>query len=259
MAEITAAQVKELRDATGISMMKCKNALVEANGDLEAARDILRKSGEKDAAKKADRETGEGGVFVTIADGKAAIVALACETDFVARGDDFQNAGKELTALTLEKGADTAKAEAEPIVQATVQKCGENIQLTDAATLEGETLGSYIHSNGKIGVAVAMTGGSEELAKDVAMQVAAMNPTVVTPDEVSEADVAKETEIQREMLAAEGKPAEMAEKILEGKIRKFREEKALVKQVFVKDGSQTVEKVLEAAGAKVEKFVRFGA
>lgn len=257
MAEVTAALVKELRDATGISMMKCKQALDEAAGDLELARDILRKGGEKDAAKKADRTTGEGVIATRVDGGNAAMVQIGCETDFVARGEDLAALSAALLELALTKGTDAAKAEAEVLVQGTIQKVGENVRLIDITVIESAgAIGSYVHSNGKIGVLVAVTGANEEIARDVAMHAAAMNPSVLSPDDVSDEAVEKERDVQAEILKNEGKPAEMVEKIMAGKLKKFREEQALTKQAFVKDGSKTVEQFVAENGGAITSFIR---
>lgn len=253
MAEITAVLVKQLRDATGISMLKCKQSLEEANGDLEKAREVLRKLGEADAAKRSDKEAGEGVIAVKAEDGKAAMLQLFCETDFVAKGESFQNLAAELVADAL-VGKDI-KTESEAKIQEAIQKNGENIKIGEVNILEGEKVASYLHSNEKIGVLVSFSG-ADEIGKDIAMQVAAMNPSVLNPDEVDEAEVAKEAEIQKEILAKEGKPAEMIEKIMEGKLKKFRDSQSLVKQAFVKDSAKTVEAFLAENNAKVEKFVR---
>jgi elongation factor Ts len=253
MAKITAAQVKELRDATGISMLKCKQSLEEANGDLEKAREILRKLGEADAAKRSEKEAGEGVIAVKAEGGKAVILQLLCETDFVAKGENFTNLAAELAEDAL-AGKDL-KTESEAKIQEAIQKNGENIKIGEVEILEGEKVASYLHSNGKIGVLVSFSG-DEEIGKDIAMQIAAMNPSVLSPDEVNEDGVAKEAEIQKEILAKEGKPAEMIEKIMEGKLKKFRDSQSLVKQAFVKDSSKTVEAFLTENNAKVEKFVR---
>ncbi|MCK5472313.1 translation elongation factor Ts, partial [Candidatus Gracilibacteria bacterium] len=231
MVEITAALVKELRDATGISMLKCKQALEEASGDLEKAREILRKQGEADAAKRSEKAAGEGVVAMKISEDskKGAILQLFCETDFVAKGDNFTNLAEELAEETLEKGANKMKAASEEKIREGIQKNGENIKLGAVEILEGEQIANYIHSNKKIGVLISFSG-DEETGKDVAMQVAAMNPRVVNPEEISNEEVAKEKEIQKEMLAKEDKPAEIIEKILEGKLRKFRDEQSLMKQ-----------------------------
>ena len=259
MSVVTTAQVKELRDATGISLMKCKTALEEAQGDMEAARDILRKSGEKDAAKKSDRSTSEGLVATKIsADGTAAVmIQILCETDFVGRGDEVAALAEQLATRALEQGIDAAQAEAVTLTQAAVQKIGENIRAGEMHRFTATgVIGSYIHSNKKIGVLVGLKKGTEELARDLAMQVAALNPLVVRPEDVSDAMVAKEREIQTELVAQEGKPADMQEKIVEGKMRKYRDEQSLIKQPFVKDGSKTVEQLLKEQGAEVEAFVR---
>lgn len=258
MAEITAALVKELRDATGISMMKCKEALTEANGDMEKARDILRKQGEKDAAKKSSRDAGEGRIAVQISkDGKRAVaVKLLCETDFAARGDDFVKLANDIAELALNKGVEIAKKESEELIKSAFTKIGENLKLADIKELEGVSTGSYIHSNNKIGVMVTLKKGTNEVAKDIAMQVAAMNPAYLLPTDVPEEEVAKEKEIAIELLKKEGKPEAMLEKILPGKLQKFRDEQSLVKQPFVKDQSKTVEQFLKEVNAEIEKFVR---
>lgn len=255
MPEITAALVKELRDATGIAMLKCKKALDSAEGDLEKAREILRKSGEADAAKRAERAAGEGVVAVKISDDgkKGVALQLFCETDFVAQNSEFVALADELAAEAFEN-PELANSSEEKI-RAAIQKNGENIKLGEIKIIAGESVAGYSHSNKKIGVLVAGVG-SAEILSDIAMQIAAMNPSVIAPEEVADDEVAKESEIQKEILAKEGKPAEMLDKILEGKLRKFRDEKSLTKQPFVKDSSKTVEQFLAENSAKVEKFER---
>ena len=252
---ITAEQVSSLRKRTGVGLMAVKSALEEANGNEEKAIEILRKRGQAQAVKKAERDQSEGSIFIESKGGKAAIVHLACETDFVARGDDFQNAGKALAVMALEKGPDAAKKHAESIMPDLVNKLGENVTLFDLKVIEGGTLGTYVHSNSKIGVVIALEGGDEVKAKDVAMHAAAMAPSVMSPEEVSAESVEKEKEIWREQLKKEGKPEAMHDKIMIGKEKKFREESALVKQPFAKDQSMSVEKYL--GGAKVKTYVRF--
>lgn len=255
MAEITAALVKELRDATGIAMLKCKKALEEADGDLEKAREILRKAGEADAAKRAERDAGEGVIAIKLADDgkKAVALQLFCETDFVAQNEGFVSLADELAAAAL-AGEDVTNSSEAKINEA-IQKNGENIKLGEVKTVEGDVVAGYLHSNKKIGV-LAVGAGEGEVLNDIAMQIAAMNPSVISPEEVSDEEVAAESEIQKEILTKEGKPAEMVEKILEGKLRKFREEKSLLKQPFVKDSSKTVEQFLAENSAKVEQFER---
>jgi elongation factor Ts len=251
---ISASQVKELRDATGISMLKCKQALEKAQGDQEKARDILRKAGEADAAKRSEKEVCEGTIAIKIENNKGAILQLFCETDFVAKADSFLSLADELIVDAI-NGKDI-KSESEAKLQEGIQKNGENIKLGEVQIVEGEKVVSYIHSNKKIGVLVSFTGEDEEIGKDVAMQIAAMNPAVLSPEDVNEEDVAKESEIQKDILTKEGKPAEIFEKIMTGKLRKFRESKSLLKQAFVKDSSKTVEQFLADNKAKIVSFVR---
>ncbi|HLC75542.1 MAG TPA: translation elongation factor Ts [Candidatus Peribacterales bacterium] len=251
---ITAEQVSSLRKRTGVGLLAVKSALEESGGDEEKAIDILRKRGIAQAIKKSDRDQKEGSIFIEAGSGKAGIVHMACETDFVARGDDFVNAGKELAKMALAKGVETVKAHAESIIPALVNKLGENVSLTSVQMIEGSPIGTYVHSNSKIGVIVTLDGGDEVKARDVAMHAAAMAPTVVNPEEVSSESVEKEKEIWRDQLKKEGKPEAMFDKIMLGKEKKFREESALMKQPFAKDQSMSVEKYL--GGAKVMKYVR---
>lgn len=254
MTDISASAVASLRSRTGVSILECKKALEEAGGDEEKAIEILRSRGQAQAVKKGDREQSEGYIFSAEAGGKVALVLLYCETDFVARNDDFQKIGADLAAKAAADGEDALKEAAEPIVTEAVQQLGENISLGEVRLVEGSTIGSYVHTNGKIGVAISLDGGSADIAKDVAMHAAAMNPQYVTPEEVPAEDVAREREIWAEQLASEGKPAEIMEKIMEGKEKKFREENALLKQDFVKNPEQTVEQLL--AGAGISEYVR---
>lgn len=235
-------------------MLAVKKALEESGGDEEKAADILRKRGEAQAVKRADRDQSEGLVALAKSDGKAAIARLACETDFVARGDDFQAAVQKFAEVALESGEDAASKEAETAVPELVNKLGENISLAETKLIEGELIGTYVHTNSKIAVIVDLEGGDAEKAKDVAMHAAAMAPEVISPEEVSEDAVEKEKEIWKEQLTKEGKPADIQEKIMMGKEKKFREESALIKQPFAKDPSMSVEKYLE--GATVKQYVR---
>jgi elongation factor Ts len=243
----------ELRNKMGVSMMACKKALVEADGDIEKAIDILRKSGAAKADKKADRATGEGAVAIS---GRAA-VSLRCETDFVARNDDFISALQDLADEANANGENAAKAKFESKKTELITQLGENISFGEEKVIPGgDTVGSYLHSNRKIAGIVALTGGSEELAKDIAMHVVANSPQVIAPEDISEELVAKEKEIWAEQLKNEGKPENIIEKIMMGKEKKFREEGALLKQSFVKDPEITIEALLKKSGAEVESFVR---
>jgi len=253
---ISLEQLKELRDATGVSIMACKKALVESDGDFDDAVDILRKKGEAKAADRAGRSTGEGVIAVAVDGSKAAIVKLACETDFVSMGDDFNALAQSLVSKVLSGEIDDSNYESLTEVTDAGLKLGENIKLLEIASFEG-VVGSYVHSNKKIGVLVALDGGSEDLAKDIAMHVAATNPRVLSPDEIDEALLNKEKEIWTEQLLNEGKPAEIISKIMIGKENKFRNENALLKQPFVKNSDVLIEKLLENDNASVKGFVRF--
>lgn len=253
MSEISAKAVMELRNKSGVSMMVCKKALVEAGGDIEKAIDILRKSGAEKADKKAGRATGEGAIAVS---GRAA-VSLRCETDFVARNDDFLRILEELVAIAAEQGAAAAEAQFEQQRADLVTKLGENISFGEAVVVDGGTVaGNYIHSNRKLAAVVTLDGGNEDLARDLAMHVVASSPEVIRPEEISDELVAKEKTIWAEQLKNEGKPAEIIDKIMLGKEKKFREEGALLKQSFVKDPEITIEALLQQEGAAVVRFAR---
>ncbi|MDD5751110.1 MAG: translation elongation factor Ts [Candidatus Peribacteraceae bacterium] len=254
MPAITASAVQSLRQRTGVPMLECKKALEEADGNEDKAIEILRKRGIAQAAKKAARDQFEGLVFLKQENGKAAMVLLKCETDFVAKDDNFRKAGEELVSTLFSKGEAETKALTEKICPALVQKLGENITVGEMHLVTGPTVGTYLHTNSKIGVIIALEGGTTEIARDVAMHAAAMNPTVTSPDEVPAEKVAQEKEIWREQLKKEGKPEAMFDKIMLGKEKKFREENALLKQPFVKDPTKTVEQFL--GSAKVTAYVR---
>jgi len=254
MSPVTASAVSSLRQRTGVSMMECKKALEESQGNEEKAIEILRKRGIAQMAKKAARDQFEGLVFLAQKADKAALVMLKCETDFVARDENFLKAGALFVETLLEKGDAAVQSLAEKTVPELVQKLGENISIGEAKVVTGTTLGTYLHTNSKIGVIIALEGGSVESARDVAMHAAAMNPTVTRPEEVANEKVEKEKEIWREQLKKEGKPEAMFDKIMIGKEKKFREENALLKQPFVKDPTKTVEQYLGTA--KVTAYVR---
>ena len=251
MTEISAALVKELRDKTGVGMMACKKALAESNGNVDKAIEILRKRGEAKAGEKSSRSTGEGVVIVS----ERAIVSLLCETDFVAKNDAFQAFAQEI-ARASEEGAEKGKQLFEELKTDKIQAIGENINLGDIQIIEkGDTIGSYVHSNGKLGAVVALSGGTEEQAKDLAMHAVAMNPIVANPEDVPNEEIEKEKAIYKEQLLNEGKPEQIIEKIMEGKVKKFCAERALTSQAFVKDPSLTVQQYL--GDAKLEGFIRF--
>ncbi|USD36774.1 MULTISPECIES: translation elongation factor Ts [Ferrimonas] len=261
---ITAALVKELRDRTGAGMMDCKKALVETNGDIELAIENMRKSGQAKAAKKAGRIAAEGVIIVKSNDGLAAMVEVNCETDFVARDENFLAFANKVADVALAGKIDNIDAlNAAELDGNTVEvtranlvaKIGENMNVRRVVLVEGANLGAYIHG-GKIGVVAALNGGDEALAKDIAMHVAASNPQFVKPEDVDADVVANERRIQVEIAVNSGKPQEIAEKMVEGRMKKFTGEISLTGQPFVKDPSMNVGKLLKDAGADVATFVR---
>lgn len=267
MAAVTAALVKELRERTGLGMMECKKALVEADGNIETAIDDLRKSGQAKAAKKAGRTAAEGVVVAKVAaDGKTGVlVEINSETDFVARDANFLGFADKVGDVVLNAGTDDVAAIAElpldggtveTVRHALIQKIGENVQIRRVQRLAASgALGAYVHG-GKIGVLTALKGGNAELGKDVSMHVAASAPQVVRGEDVSADVLEHEKEIIRAQPDMAGKPAEIVEKMLVGRISKFLKEISLNDQPFVKNPDQTVGKLVAAAGAEVESFVR---
>jgi len=252
---VTLDQIKELREMTGVSMMACKKALEETSGDLDKAIDLLRKKGEAKAVDRAARETHQGIVAVKAGAGKVVMVKLACETDFVSRGDDFVALVNGLAEKLFNGEISENDTDLQEVKDSQL-KTGENVQIGGMKVVEGDVIGTYVHSNNKIGVIVSLKGGSEELAKEIAMHAAATNPSCISPNEVAQESVDKEKEIWKEQLAQEGKPAEIVEKIMIGKEKKFREENALLKQQFVKNPEKTIEQLLSEAGAEIESFYR---
>lgn len=272
--QISAADVNKLRQQTGAGMMDCKKALTEANGDFEAAVDLLRKKGQKVSAARSGNATSEGLVSINVsADGtNGKLVALACETEPVSKVEDFRNLAQailaaavannpasteELSAITLEDG----RTVAETITELT-GKIGEKIVIQEYVNISGEKIVSYIHSNGKMGVLVVFEGANgvdiTEAGKDVAMQIAAMNPVAVDKDGVDPATIEREIEIAKDVIRQEGKPEEMVEKIAQGKLNKFYKDSTLLNQEFVKDSSKDVRKFLDDTlkGLTVSAFKR---
>ncbi|MBG6247178.1 MULTISPECIES: translation elongation factor Ts [Symbiopectobacterium] len=261
MSEITAALVKELRERTGAGMMECKKALVEANGDIELAIDNMRKSGQAKAAKKAGRVAAEGVILTKIvADGKyGVIVELNCETDFVAKDAGFKAFGEEVATAALDEritDVDVLKAKFEEQRTTLVAKIGENINIRRIAIQEGDVLGAYLHG-ARIGVLVAATGADEELVKHVAMHIAASKPEYVKAEDVPADVVAREHQIQLDIAMQSGKPREIAEKMVEGRMHKFTGEISLTGQHFVMDPNKTVGDLLKEHKADVISFIRF--
>ncbi|MFO7764457.1 MAG: translation elongation factor Ts [Wenzhouxiangellaceae bacterium] len=264
---ITASQVKELRERSGAGMMECKKALVETGGDLEAAIEHLRKSGLAKADKKAGRVAAEGAVVEAADANGAVLVEINCETDFVAKDENFRAFAERVAELALRADSDdvAALAEAEFADGETVEarrqqlvaKLGENIQLRRIRRVDadGGVIAGYIHG-GRIGVLVSLEGGDADLARDLAMHVAALNPPYVDADSVPADVLEKEKDILRAQAEESGKPAEIIEKMITGRLNKHLAEITLVGQPFVKDTDQTVGKLLKAKGAKVRDFVR---
>jgi len=262
---MSAALVKELRERTGLGLLECKKALAEAGGDIDAAIEALRKSSGMTAAKQAGRTAADGVVAIqTAADGSfGAMVEVNSETDFVARDENFLGFVSAVVGKAFEGQISDVEAlaggETEDARQALVQKIGENIsvrRVVNHRASEG-VVGGYVHGNNRIAVLVALKGGSEELARDVAMHVAAVNPQVVSPADMPEEQVAKEREIYAAQAQDSGKPPEIVEKMIDGRIRKFLSENSLTEQAFVKDPDTTVGKLVAAAGAEVVGFTRF--
>ena len=266
---ITAAQVKELRERTGAGMMECKKALTETNGDMEAAIEHMRKTGMAKADKKADRIAAEGKVVIALNDDRTrgAIVEVNCETDFVAGGDDFTGFANKLAELVLaEQPADmdalnALKIDGDTVDEARrglIAKIGEKISVRrfELVNAGAGKLASYQHGV-RIGVVVDVEGGDEDLGRDLAMHVAASKPQYVSVDNVPADEVAKEKEILIAQAKDSGKPEEIIEKMVEGRLRKHLAEITLLGQPFVKDPDQTVEKLLKSKSAKVVMFVRY--
>ncbi|MEM6325972.1 MAG: translation elongation factor Ts [Bacteroidota bacterium] len=269
---ITAQDVKRLREATGVGMMDCKKALVETDGDFDAAIELLRKKGQKVAAKRADRDATEGVIATATTDdgATAALVEVNCETDFVARNDDFVAFAQSVADLALaEAPADRDALLAlslggQTVEQAITEKTGqigEKIDVRRVAVLsaDGGQVVGYIHPGAKLGVLVEMTGDGDlsEAGRDVAMQAAAMNPVAARREDVPQEVQDKEREIGREQARAEGKPEQILDKIAEGKLNRYFKDNVLVEQPFVKDSSMTVQKMLQSKGAELVRFVRF--
>jgi len=270
---ITAQDVNKLRKMTGAGMMDCKKALTESNGDFDKAVEILRKKGQKISASRAGKKASEGSIFIQSLDNdtKSVLIALNCETDFVAKNDEFKNLGQAIVEVAADKNpagieellslkaGDLTVAEK---IEELMGKIGEKLEISAMETLEGEKVISYIHANNKLGVMVALKGvnGADvtDAGRDVAMQIAAMSPVAVDKDDVPQEIVDKEVEIGKEQARAEGKPEDLLEKIAMGKLNKFYKENTLLNQQFVKDSSQTIGKYLDGVtkGLTVTAFKR---
>jgi elongation factor Ts len=273
MSVISAQDVNKLRTMTGAGMMDCKKALTEAEGDFEKAIEILRKKGQKVSASRSDRDAKEGSVFVKTSDDKkeAFLIALNCETDFVAKNEEFQNLGKLIVETAFAKKSATKEALlAESVGSLTVNdkitelvgKIGEKLEVSSYVHMKGEAVIPYIHAGSKLGVLVSLKGvnGKDvtDAGKDVGMQIAAMNPVAVDEKGVDKTLIEKEMEIAKAQIIAEGKPENMVEKIAQGKLNRFFKDNTLLPQVFVKDNSKTVAQYLDSVtkGLTVAEFKR---
>ena len=267
--QVTAALVKELRERSGAGMMECKKALVETQGDVDAAFDHLRKSGVAKAAKKAGRVAADGAIVIAMDADTAAIVEVNSETDFVAKDGNFKDFADAVAACVLRsRPHDVAALATQTIVddgttvedarQQLVAKIGENISLRRFSIIEkaSDRWAHYLHGN-RIGVVVEMSGGSDELAKDIAMHIAASNPLCIAEADLAADVIAKETEVQRAQAEQSGKPPEIVEKMIAGRIKKFIGEVTLLGQAYVKDPDIQVGKLLAKAGAQVHAYVRY--
>ncbi len=260
MSKITAAEVNNLRKSTGAGMMDCKNALVEANGDFDLAIEILRKKGQKVAANRADRDSSEGAAIAIVNDNNTsgALIVLGCETDFVGKNESFVNLAKELAnkALNSSTKEELLNADfggitvAEKLIEQT-GVIGEKIELSSFKKIDAPFVGSYIHAGNKIATLVGLSAnvdGVFEVAKDVAMQAAAMNPIALNEDGVSKDVIEKEIEIAKDQLRQEGKPEAMLDKISQGKIKRFFKDNTLVNQTFIKDNKLSVANYVKSIG-----------
>ncbi len=270
---ISAQDVNKLRTMTGAGMMDCKKALTEAEGDFDKAIEILRKKGQKVSASRSDRDAKEGSVFVRVSDDKkeAVLIALNCETDFVAKNEEFQSLGNLITEIAFsKKPSDKEALLAEQVggltlndkITELVGKIGEKLEVSSFIHMKGEAIIPYIHAGNKLGVLVSLKGvnGKDvtDAGKDVGMQIAAMNPVSVSESDIDKSLVEKEMEIAKAQILAEGKPEHMVDKIAQGKLNKFYKESTLLPQVFVKDSSKTVAQYLDSVtkGLTVVEFKR---
>jgi len=263
MTNISASQVKELREKTGLGLMDCKKALEQANGDLDLAVEELRKTSGLKASKKSSRSAADGLIGIKSLEGKSFMVEINCETDFVARDDSFNSfmlEVLEIVSSNREKSLEELlEAGIEDKREKLVQKLGENIVVRRLTASEdsADSSGVYLHSNNKIGTIISLKGGTEEVAKDIAMHAAATDPMAISPSDISQDVIEKEREIYKAQSEESGKPADIVEKMIEGKIRKFLSEVSLTEQDFVKDPSIKINDLLKNNNASIIGFRRF--
>lgn len=252
--QITAELVKELRDRTGVSVMQCKNALEEAEGDMDKALIILKDKSSSIALKKEERNAKDGLVLVKEAGNKALLFTLRTETDFVAKNEDFVSLANKLADMAIAEGVESMKAKSSEMISEVVQKVGEKIELGKIEEITGDVIGVYAH-NTKNAVVVSLTGGSKELARDIAMHIAAMKPVYKTKEDVTEEDRQRVIEVYEKEVASSDKPEDIKKKILDGKINTYFSEITLMSQAYIKNGDLTIEKLLETNGAKLNSYI----
>ena len=263
MSNISASQVKELREKTGLGLVDCKKALQEANGNLDLAIEELRKTSGLKASKKSSRSAADGLIGIKNIEGKSSMVEINCETDFVARDDSFNLFMQEvLEIVSSNRGKPLEELMSEGIEEKReklVQKLGENIVVRRIATSEdgADSSGVYLHSNNKIGTIVSLKGGNEEVAKDIAMHAAATDPIAISPSDISQEVIDKEREIYKAQSEESGKPSDIVEKMIEGKISKFLSEVSLTEQGFVKEPDKKISDILKDNSAIIVSFTRF--
>lgn len=253
--EITTELVKQLRDATGISVMQCKKALEEAEGDMEKALAILKKNSSDIALKKASREVKAGAISIKSENGKALMVALLCETDFVAKNADFLSLLSSVTDKAFSEGIEKTKETVKDIIDPIIQKTGEKIELGPMEEINGDVLGYYVHNN-KSGVIVSLEGGNSETARDIAMHITAMKPEYISDEEITPEARQTMQEIFAKEVASIDKPEEIKKKMLEGKISTYFKEKTLLDQSFIKNQDMTIRQLLEKNGTKIKEVKR---
>lgn len=254
--EITTKLIKELRDATGVSVMQCKNALEEAGGDMTKALAILKKTSSDIALKKAGRNAKDGSVAIKEEKGRSLLIALHCETDFVSKNEDFVALLSKLGDLALKDGVEKMKMEASDLINPIIQKTGEKIELGEVYEVKGDVLGNYVHNN-KVGVVVSLEDGNPEVARDIAMHITAMKPEYIRREDITEEVKNTINEIFQKEVATIDKPEEIKKKMLEGKIATYFKEKTLLDQIFIKDGNLTISQLLEKNKAKIKEVKRY--
>jgi len=253
--KITAELVKELRDATGVSVMQCKNALEEAEGDMEKALIILKKKSSSIAMKKADRTAHDGVITVVEGEGKTLLLTLHSETDFVAKNADFVTLANTLAKLAFDEGVEAMQEKSLDLINPIVQKVGEKIELGKVEMITGEILGTYVHS-GKSAVIVSLSFGTKELARDIAMHIAAMKPAFINAEDITAEDKAKVIEVFEKEVAESDKPEEIKKKMLDGKISTYFKEQTLMDQYFIKNPEVTVGTLLKNSNAKLVSYTQ---